>query len=160
MKSKQIVLACLLSLLAASAWAANPGPVAIYNEDGSKLYQTRYLWFSKQRVLVPVKVYEKLGFHVFRNFRNGTVRLRAPQAKSGFSFAVDQRNVKEEAGPDGGIVRYEKPVVQIHNKEFYIAAMPLKEYFPTLIETEWDSDTRSVRIRRTHEMNRLLGMME
>jgi hypothetical protein len=160
MKTTWIIAVCLFSLVSALAGAANPGPVRAYNEDGSKLYQARYLWYNTQRVLVPVKVYEKLGFHVFRDFKNGMVRLRAPQAKSGFSFYVDQRNVKEESGPEGGIVRYEKPVVQIHHKEFYIAAMPLKEYFPELIETVWDSDTRSVSIRRTHEMNRLIGLME
>ena len=40
-----------------------------------------------------------------------------------------------------------------------MAAMRLKEYFPNLIETRWDPQTRSVSIQRTPEMTRQLRFM-
>lgn len=132
--------------------------VHLLNEDGSPLGRSSFIWFSDQRVAIPVSAYERLGFRVQRNLRARQVTLSVPNARTGFTYTVGLRDVMEPntATAESGIVRYEKPILQMHRGQFYLAAMGLKEYFPTLIETRWDPQTRTVSIQRTHEMNRLL----
>ncbi len=130
--------------------------VYLRDVDGALLKKTRYVWFTQRRVLVPISAYETLGFRVRRSLKDKTVKIITPHTGQTFSFAVGQQTVREPDNPTGALVRYERPLMQIRRGEFYIAAMALKEYFPTLIETRWDPHNRAVTIRRLAGLKRLL----
>jgi hypothetical protein len=136
--------------------------VYLRDASGNLIARSRYVWFTDQRVAVPVRAYQQLGFRVRQDRRNRQVRISAPNTNIGFTFTVGQRNVLEPnrgGAAEDAIVRYERPMLQQQGGEFYIAAMGLKEYFPDLITTRWDRQTRTVTIQRQPGMTRLLRLM-
>lgn len=156
-------VACLSILMggASAEGAAKPQTVYLQNEDGSLLGRSRYVWFTDQRVLVPVSAYEKMGLRVSRDPKRQRVRISVPNRDVGFTFEVGRRMVREPnvTTAKDGIISYERPVLQLREKEFFIAPMALKDYFEDYIETRWDRNTRTVTLQRRHDLVRLLRLM-
>lgn len=157
------LLLCMTSVVGTgiTEGARRPQTVYLRDEDGSLLKRSNYVWFTEQRVLVPVSAYERIGLRVSRDFKGKRVRISIPNRDVGFTFAVNQRMVREPnlATSEDGVINYERPVLQLRKEEFYIAPIALKDYFRDYIDTRWDRSTRTVTLQRRHDLTRLLRLM-
>lgn len=130
--------------------------VVLRDSSGAVVGTSHYIWLSRNRVGIPLAAYEKLGVWVNRRPGSRQVTIGIPGSDILATYTANRRRVHQQAGADVHWFDSPFPVARQGRGTLYVSAYLVWADFQDLIIPEWDAGTRSLTIRRTLKLQRIV----